>query len=196
MVTSPSPGDGRTVVATNLAACIAHGGRKVLLVDANFHQPTIDQLFPQAPQGGLSSALVGQADWTDLIHQVEENLYVLASGPLPPNPAELLGSEQMGTVISEMTAQYDQVLFDAAPMLVVTDPAVLSTLVDGVILVVRAGASTYGVVQRARDMLMRVGAHVIGAVLNGVRVTAGGYFRKSYDTFYEYRGEQAQLPEK
>jgi len=196
MVTSPSPGDGRTVVTTNLAACIAHGGRKVLLVDANFHQPAIDQLFSQAPKGGLSSALVGQADWTDLVHQVEENLYVLASGPLPPNPAELLGSEQMRTVIGEMAAQYDQVLFDAAPMLVVTDPAVLSTLVDGVILVVRAGVNTHGVVQRARDMLMRVGAHVIGAVLNGVRVTAGGYFRKSYDTFYEYRGEQAQLPEK
>ncbi len=190
MITSPSPGDGRTAVTLNLAASIAQGGRKVLVVDANFRQPSLSNLFPQAPTGGLSSALVGQGRWEDNVHQVDGNLSVMAAGPLPPNPAELLGSEQMRTIIGEMSAKYDQVIFDAAPALVVTDPSVLASQVDGVIIVVRAGTSTHGILQRTRDIFLHVGAHVVGAVLNCVRTTAGGYLKKNYNTFYEYRSQQ------
>ncbi len=193
LITSPLPGDGRTTVAMNIAGCIARGGRKVLVVDANFRQPMINTLFPQVPQEGFSSALVGQVSWRDQVHEVEENLCVMAAGPLPPNPAELLGSEQLRKLIDEMQTDYDQVIFDSAPCVVVTDSPVLSTQVDGVILVVRAGANTYGIVQRTRDILNRVGAHILGVVLNGVRVTAGGYLRKNYDTYYEYH-QQPQLP--
>jgi Mrp family chromosome partitioning ATPase len=92
-----------------------------------------------------------------------------------------------------MREEYDQVLIDGAPSLVVSDSCVLGTMVDGVVLVVRAQANTAGVVQRMRDMLDRVGAHVLGVVLNGMRTTAGGYLRKNYDTFYEYH-EQRELP--
>jgi polysaccharide biosynthesis transport protein len=194
MITSPSPGDGRTAVTLNLAASIAQGGRKVLVVDANFRQPSLSNLFPQAPKSGLSSALVGQGRWEDNVHQVDGNLSVMAAGPLPPNPAELLGSEQMGTIVGEMSAKYDQVIFDAAPALVVTDPSVLASKVDGVIIVVRAGTSTHGILQRTRDIFLHVGAHVIGAVLNCVRTTAGGYLKKNYNTFYEYRSQQ--LPDR
>ncbi len=193
LVTSPLPEDGRTTVTMNLAGAISSGGRRVLVVDTNFRQPGISSLFPDCPPGGLSSALVGQAQWRDLVYEVNPNLHVLAAGILPPNPAELLGSQEMRVHLDEMVQQYDQVLLDGAPCLVVTDSAVLSTLVDGVILTVRAGVNTHGIVQRTRDILMRVGGHIIGSVLNGVRVTAGGYLRKSYETFYEYR-EQAQLP--
>ncbi|KKK63358.1 hypothetical protein LCGC14_2995100, partial [marine sediment metagenome] len=122
-------------------------------------------------------------------------LHVLAAGILPSNPGSLIGSQEMRVHLDEMMEQYDQVLMDGAPCLVVTDSAILSTLVDGVILTVRAGVNTHGIVQRTRDMLMRVGGHIVGTVLNGVRVTAGGYLRKSYETFYEYHG-QAQLPSK
>ena len=194
MVTSPSPGDGRTAVTLNLAASIAQGGRKVLVVDANFRQPSLSNLFPQASTNGLSSALVGQGRWEDNVYQVDRNLSVMTSGPLPPNPAELFGSEQMRTIIAEMTARYDQVIFDAAPALVVSDPSVLGTQVDGVIIVIRAGTSTHGILQRTRDILLHVGAHVIGAVLNCVRTTAGGYLKKNYNTFYEYRGQQVLAP--
>jgi len=194
MVTSPSPGDGRTAVTMNLAASIAQGGRKVLVVDANFRQPSLSGLFPKASSNGLSSALVGQGRWEDGVYEVDRNLSIMTAGPLPPNPAELLGSEQMRTIIGEMTAKYDQVIFDGAPALVVTDPSVLSTLVDSVIIVIRAGVSTHGILQRTRDIFLRVGAHVIGSVLNGVRVTAGGYLKRNYSTFYEYRGHQ--LPSK
>lgn len=193
LVTSATPEDGRTTVALNLAASMARGGRKVLVVDANFRQPAIRQLFPQCKDAGLSNALVGQAAWRDLTCEIEPNLTVMSSGPLPPNPAELLGSEDMRQLIGEMTAEFDQVIFDGAPTLVVSDSTVLATVVDGVILVVRAGSNTYGIVQRTRDILQRVGSRILGVTLNGVRATAGGYLRKSYQTFYDYHSS-AQLP--
>lgn len=193
LIASPLPEDGRTSVALNLAAAMAQGGRKVLVVDANFRQPMIKTLFPQCPEGGLSDALVGQEKWQPLVRNVEPNLFVLASGRRPPNPAELLGSESMRTILAEMVAEYDQVILDGAPGLVVSDSAILSTLVDGVVLTVRAGANTYGIVQRTRDTFHRVGAHVLGVVLNGIRVTAGGYLKRNYETFYEYRSGQPEL---
>lgn len=193
LVTSPLPGDGRTTVALNLAASVARGGRRVLVVDANFRQPAIGQLFPDAPTEGLSSAVVGQANWTDCVYEVEDNFHVMPAGHMPPNPTELLGSDEMRQLLSEMENQYDQVLLDSAPALVVTDPCVLASLTDGVVLVVRAGSNTYGIVQRTRDMLARVGARTVGVALNGVRATAGGYFRRNYETFYEYHQPQ-QLP--
>jgi capsular exopolysaccharide synthesis family protein len=191
LITSPLPEDGRTTVTINLAAAIARGGRKVLVLDANFRHSMLRTIFPQCGDGGLSSALVGQAHWRDLVREVEPNLYVMPSGPMPPNPAELLGSESMRQLIAELVAQYDQVLFDGPPCLVVTDATVLSTLVDGVVLAVRANSNTYGIVQRCRDVLSKVGAHIVGVALNGVRTTVGGYLQKNYETFYEYH---SQLP--
>jgi capsular exopolysaccharide synthesis family protein len=195
LITSPQPEDGRTTVAMNLAASIARAGRKVLVVDANFRQPAVRVLFPASPEGGLSSALVGQAAWRDMVLEIEPNFSVMASGPLPPNPGELLGSEQMRTVLAEMVGQYDQVIFDGAPCLVVTDSMALGSLVDGIVLVVRAGANTYGIVQRSQEMLSRGGMHIIGIVLNGVRAVAGGYLRKNYEAFYDYH-EQTKLLQK
>ena len=195
LVTSALPEDGRTTVTLNLAASAARNGRKVLVIDANFRQPMIRKLYSACPDGGLSSALVGQANWREMVMEVEPNLYVIGSGPLPPNPAELLGSEQMKAIIGEMNSEYDQILFDTPPCLLVTDAAALSSLVDSVILVVRAGANTHGIVQRTREVLNRIGAHVMGIVLNGVRAMAGGYLRKNYEAFYDYH-DQARLPEK
>lgn len=194
LLASSSPLDGRTTVATNLAAAAARTGRRVLVVDTNFRQPMMAQLFGQGDQLGLSSALVGQANWRDLVVEVEPNFHVLCAGTLPPNPAELLSSDPMRAIIAEMVEEYEQVLFDSAPCLVVTDAIGLSTMVDGVVLVVRAGANTHGIVQRTRDMLVRVGAHILGVVLNGVQATPGGYLRKNYEAFYEYQHRERQLP--
>ncbi len=193
LIASASPGDGRTTVAVNLAAAAARAGRKTLVVDTNFRQPAIAELIKGPAGKGLSSILVEAADWRDLVHEIEPNLHVIPAGMLPPNPAELLGSEQMRQFINEAAEDYDQVLYDSAPCMVVTDALPLSTMVDGVVIVIRAGANTYGIVQRTREVFVRVGAHVLAGVLNAVRVTPGGYLRKNYDTFYEYQ-EQAQLP--
>ena len=195
LITSPQPEDGRTTVALNLAASIARTGKKVLVVDANFRLPAIRGLFSACPEGGLSSALVGQAAWRDMTTEIEPNFSVMASGPLPPNPGELLGSEQMRTILAEMVGQYDQVIFDGAPCLVVTDSMALGSLIDGIVLVVRAGANTYGIVQRSQEVLSRGGTHILGIVLNGVRAVAGGYLRKNYEAFYDYH-EQTKLLQK
>ncbi|NBB94857.1 MAG: polysaccharide biosynthesis tyrosine autokinase [Planctomycetes bacterium] len=192
LVTSPMPEDGRTSVSLNLGHAIANGGRSVLVIDANFRQPIVRKLFPMCPDGGLSSCLSEQANWRELTYEIEPNIYVMAAGPIPPNPAELLGSEKMRQLLTEFQGEFDQIIFDGAPCLVVSDAAVLSTIVDGTVLAVRAGVSTYGIVQRTRDMLNKLGSHIFGVVLNGVRVTAGGYLRKNYETFYEYR-ESPQL---
>jgi capsular exopolysaccharide synthesis family protein len=195
LITSPQPEDGRTTVALNLAASVARAGRKVLVVDANFRLPAVRGLFPACPEGGLSSALVGQGAWREMILEIEPNFSVMASGPLPPNPGELLGSEQMRTILAEMVGEYDQVIFDGAPCLVVTDSMALGSLVDGIVLVVRAGANTYGIVQRSQEVLSRGGTHILGIVLNGVRAVAGGYLRKNYEAFYDYH-EQTKLLQK
>ncbi len=193
LITSPAPQDGRTTVVLNLAFSLAQSGRRVLVVDANFRQPAIAALFPQAPPAGLSSALVEQVQWRDVVYKTDiANLSVVASGPLPPNPADLLSSPAMRKMVQEMTAEYDQVIFDGSPTTLVADASVLATQVDGVILVVRAGANSVGIVQRSAEQLHRVGARVLGVVLQGVRITAGGYLRKNYESFYEYH--QKPLP--
>lgn len=194
LITSSSPGDGRSTVAMNLAAAAARSGQNVLVVDANFRQPMIHLLFPHCGQAGLSNALVGQAQWRGLVHHVEEGLFVMSAGPLPPNPAELLGSDSMRRFIDETTSQYDQVIFDGPPCLVVTDACVLSTLVDSIVMVVRAGANTHGIVQRARGMFSRMGVQILGVVLDAVRATPGGYLRKNYDTFYDYQEHHEPPP--
>ncbi len=187
IVTSPSAADGRTTIAVNLAASLSHSGLKVLLVDANFRQPMLHRIFEGTALDGLSSALVGRSDWKDKVNHVTENLHVMAAGPLPPSPAELLGSAEMKKLLSQMVDEYDQVIFDGPPALVVSDAAVMSTIVDGVILTVRAGASTFGIVQRTRGIFSRVGAHMVGAVLNGIRVSTGGYLQERYNEFYDYQ---------
>ena len=187
LVTSPSPDDGRSSVATSLAISIANGGRKVLLVDANFRRPSLRGVFPEAGEAGLSDALSAQTKWEQCVHATKvPNLSVMSSGPLPPNPNELLGGELAKCILAEMCGQFDQVIFDGPPLLLISDASVLAGLVDGVVLVVRAGVNTYGIVQRCRDTLNRLGAHTMGVVLNGVRTTVGGYLRKNYETFYEY----------
>lgn len=187
LVTSPSPDDGRSSVATSLAISIANGGRKVLLVDANFRRPSLRGIFPEAGEAGLSDALSAQTKWEQCVHATKvPNLSVMSSGPLPPNPNELLGGELAKCILAEMCGQFDQVIFDGPPLLLISDASVLAGLVDGVVLVVRAGVNTYGIVQRCRDSLNRLGAHTMGVVLNGVRTTVGGYLRKNYETFYEY----------
>jgi capsular exopolysaccharide synthesis family protein len=193
MVTSPLPEDGRTTVAVNLAGAMAQGGSKVIIIDANFRQPMLHHLFEGAPGDGLSNVLIGQTTWQQLVHEADENLHVLSAGPLPPNPAELLASRQMRTLLSELTDHYDRVLFDTGPCLVVTDPCVLASEIDGVIMVYRAGANSHGVAQRARDAMLEANARILGAVLNGVRAMAGGYLRKNYEAFYDYR-ERQPLP--
>src|SRR5690606_29361711 len=146
LITSPSPGDGKTAVAMNLAATLAHSGQRVLLIDCNFRRPDLRERYNLSRTTGLSNILIGEST---LSHQVEKtelpNLDVLLSGPMPPTPAELLGSEPMRKLLDEALSRYDRVLLDGPPALLISDASVLSGMVDGVILVARADANSKGV---------------------------------------------------
>ena len=194
LVTSPMPSDGRTTVCLNLGHHLASGEQKVLLVEANFRQPVCKRLFKDnCPSTGLSDVLQGQATWQDSKFTVSPDFDVIAAGSIPRNPTELLGSDNMSNLIDELASQYDIVLYDSVPCLVVSDASVLSTRVDGVILTMRAGVNSYSLGVRSRVMFDQINAHVFGVVLNGVRAKLTGGLRKDYETFYEYSGGN-QLP--
>ena len=188
LVASPRPHDGKTTVACNLAIALAQGGRRVLLVDANLRRAGLKGLFDQLLPEGLSNLLIGEGSLSS--YAVGTNtplLDVLSSGPTPPNPAELLGSELCRVFLQEAAANYDQVIIDSSPVLLTSDAMVLATAVDGVILVVRANQNSRGAARRACRLLTDVGAHLFGTVLNAAQVTRGGYFREELRSYYDYQ---------
>lgn len=192
VVTSAKPEEGKTAVACNLAISIAQSGRRILLVDANFHRPTLHRLFRNMRREGLSNVLVGQAKLSDLVNRTElPNLDVLTAGPTPPNPTELLAGPYLRDMINQATQLYDQIIFDAPPVLLVSDVPAMSTIVDGVVLVCRAKSTSRGTIVRAREQLERVDGHIFGAVLNAAQVTRGGYFREQIRTYYDYQAAAA-----
>jgi capsular exopolysaccharide synthesis family protein len=198
LVTSPGPGDGKTTVAINLATTLANGGLRVLLIDCNFRRPAIREAYPRTRPEGLSNVLIDQGKLEDFVTKTDlPTLDVLSSGPMPPTPAELLGSERMRELIRKATEQYDRVILDGPPTLLISDATVMAMQVDGVILVGRADENTRGTLKRARDQLEGISARMIGAVLNGVRARSGGYFREQYREFYDYTSDEtvpAELP--
>ncbi len=190
LVTSAKPEDGKTTVALNLAISIGQSGRRVLLVDANFHRPRLKELFPNEHAEGLSNVLIGQRSLDDdqLIASTSlPNLDILHSGPIPPNPAELLAGSYMEEFLQKAGERYDQVIIDGPPVLLLSDALVMTSMVNGVVLVCRAKASLRGVVQRARDQLERVNGRVLGAVLNATQISRGGYFREQMRSYYDYQ---------
>lgn len=197
LVTSAKPEEGKTSVATNLAISIAQNNRKVLLIDANFHQPALRTVFPEISVEGLTNILIGQATLESVVvHTNVANLDVVGSGPIPPNPAELLASPYMQKMITEATDRYDQIIFDGPPILLVSDALVIAGMIDGVVLVCRAKAISRGVVQRAREQLERASIRIFGGVLNAAQVARGGYFREQIRTYYDYQppAESLQTP--
>lgn len=192
LVTSPRPDDGKTTIACNLAIAIAQGGRHVLLIDANFRRPQVHRLFGTTHALGLSNVLVVERTMEECIVQTATPLLdVLGSGPVPPNPAELLGGDACRALLKQATVKYDQVIIDAAPVLLSSDALIMSTAVDGVILVVRAKASSRGVARRASGLLTNVGARLFGAILNAAQVRRGGYFREQLRDYYDYQADDA-----
>jgi len=179
VVTSAAPDEGKSTTLANLAVTMAQGERRTILVDADLRQPSLHEIFGVSNSRGLTTMFVDPEALRDppLVEAGVANLRLLPSGPLPPNPADLLGSHRMEEVIAALRAQADVLLFDAPPVVAVTDAQVLGTKVDGVLLVISAGRTRRDHALRARDLLERVHVRVMGAVLtNAPRDLAlGGY---------------------
>lgn len=191
LLTSPRPEDGKTAMAINLAVTFAQGGQRVLLIDCNFRRPGIRSAFEQTCADGLSNILIGHRKLEQVISKTElPNLDVVTSGPMPPNPAELLGSAQMRAMLEAAKKLYDRILLDGPPALLISDALVLATQVDAVVMVARASTGSKGTLRRAREQFQRINARVIGAILNGVQARPGGYFRQQYREFYEYTNQE------
>ena len=179
VVTSAAAGEKKSTVLANLAVTMAQGERRTILVDADLRRPGLHEIFGVANDRGLTTMIVEEAAMDDppLIDVGVDNLWLVPSGPIPPNPADILGSRRMEEVIAALKARADIVLFDAPPIIAVTDAAVLGTKVDGVLLIVCAGRTRREHAQRARELLERVHVRIVGAVLNNAPrdVTLGGY---------------------
>ena len=194
LITSPSPAEGKSTVVANLAAALAQSGRKVAVVEADLRRPVVHKNLGLSNRQGLTGLFVqspinlnGSLQETGI-----ENLQALTSGSLPPNPAELLGSEKMVQILSEVGALVDTIMLDTPPVLAVTDATVLASRVDGVLLVVKPGVTKMAAARLAVEQLQQVGARVLGVVLNDVELGRSryGYYRnRGYYAYHDYYGE-------
>jgi len=186
LVTSATPGEGKTTTVVNLAVTFAQTGARVCLVDADLRRPTVAKLLGIDNWSGLTTALIGQDGLDACLRETTvPDLSVLPSGPIPPNPAELLGSGRMSKLIADLEERFDMVLVDSPPVLAVTDAAVVAPKVGGVVLVVRSGVVARAQVHRAKDALEAVNAKLLGVVLGAVNQEGrDGYY------YYYYQSEQ------
>jgi capsular exopolysaccharide synthesis family protein len=180
VVTSAGVGEGKSTTLANLAVVSAQAGRKVVLVDADLRRPTLHQIFGLSNETGLTTAMMSEASFASLpLHESGvEGLSVLTSGPLPPNPADLMGSRRMEELVTALSEGADQVFFDTPPVVAVTDAAVLATKVDGVLLVISAGKTRREYARTAVQRLQQINARLVGTVLTNVQMGAGftGYY--------------------
>ncbi len=180
VVTSAGVGEGKTTTLANLAVVSAQAGRRVILVDADLRRPTLHRIFGLPNEMGLTTMMRDEEALAAPPLQATgvEGLSVLTSGPLPPNPADLMGSRRMEEVIAALSERADQVLFDTPPVVAVTDAAVLATKVDGVLLVIGAGKTRRDQARAAVQRLEQINARLVGAVLTNAEMgaTFKGYY--------------------
>ncbi|PFB87445.1 tyrosine protein kinase [Bacillus thuringiensis] len=170
IVTSADPGDGKTTTIANLAVVFGQQGKKVLLIGADLRKPTIQNLFAIHSSNGLTNLLSGQAKLMQCIQKTDiENVYLMAAGPIPPNPAELLGSRAMDDALLEAYNMFDIILIDTPPVLVVTDAQVLANKCDGIVLVVRSEKTEKDKIVKAKQILDKASGKLLGVVLNDKR---------------------------
>jgi succinoglycan biosynthesis transport protein ExoP len=197
LVTSSQPSEGKTTTAVNTAIMLAQTGAQVLIVDCDLRRPRVHANFGLSNARGLTNYLSGERDLDALVQTYEKlpNLKIMSSGPVPPNPAELLGSTEMRRLLDALSERFTHIVIDSPPAISFTDASILSTLVDGVMLVVHSGRSSRNVVRRAKQQLVDVGANIFGVVLNNVSLDAPDYYYSGYYSSYYAQQEYEDEPE-
>lgn len=184
LITSSLPGEGKSTTATNLAIAMAQAGQTVVLIEADLRRPRVSEYLGLERNAGLTTALIGQADLDELLQPWgEHGLYVLASGQIPPNPSELLGSEAMKSLLNRLEESFDAVVIDAPPLLPVTDAAVLAQQVGGVVLVVGSSKIKAPDLQKSLASLDMVNANLLGVVLNLLPTKGSDAYSYSYNSY-------------
>ncbi|OCA99785.1 CpsD/CapB family tyrosine-protein kinase [Clostridium beijerinckii] len=176
VITSAEAAEGKSTVSGNLALSFAQNEKKVIIVDCDLRKPSVHKNFKLSNLSGLSEVLIGKEDLDKVIQNRNENLDILTSGKIPPNPSEMLSSTAMTNLIQKLGEKYDIVILDSAPLQAVTDAQILSTKADGTILVVRAQRTSRESVIDAKNLLTKVGANILGTVLHAVENTRGKYY--------------------
>lgn len=188
--TSATAGEGKTTSAANFALAASGGGSRVCLIDADLRRPALHRVFGLANKRGLSSALIESVPLGRLAQPTNvPNLSVLTSGPLPPNPAEMVGSKRMRDSLDSAAEEFDLIICDSPPVISVSDAVALSAQCDGVILVVRVGGVPRDVVQRAAEQIEAVKGRILGVLLNRVNVRRDGYYYDYYRYYHAYYGD-------
>ena len=183
--TSATPGEGKSTTISNMAIAMAQDNKKVLLIDCDLRKPIQHKKFGLQNRG-LTNFIATETPLDELIQsEVFSNLDVLPSGPIPPNPSELLGSEKMAELLQTVAERYDYVLLDMPPVLVVTDATVLSARVDGIVFVVASGAVTPEEVKQSKQRLLQSGANVLGVILNKMESKHGSGYGYYYYYYYD-----------
>lgn len=167
LVTSSGPEEGKSMTVANMAIVYAQQGKKVLLIDADLRKPTVHYTFRLDNLSGLSNVLVGETSLNDAVTRSDvDHLDIISSGPIPPNPSELLGSRKMENLLKEATMSYDMVIFDTPPVLAVTDAQILANIVDGSLLVIRSKKTEIEAATKAKEALEPAKAKLLGTILN------------------------------
>jgi non-specific protein-tyrosine kinase len=174
-VTSAANGDGKTTIVANLSVALAEGGMRVIAVDADLRRPSLHTHFGVSNEQGLTTAVLNEGAPIPLQDTVVPGLRILPSGPIPPNPVEVLGSRRLDRLIEQLRQQADYLVFDTPPAAGLSDAAILAARLDGVLLVVSAGRTRRDLARRAKEQLNRVNAHVLGVILSGVSADGGLY---------------------
>jgi len=193
LVTSSVPAEGKTTTAINTAISLAQTGAKVLIIDADMRRPRIHSIFEIGNNEGLSTILASELSEAEILGTIKEHeatgLHLLSSGPIPPNPAELIGSEQMRRFVATIEKTFTHIVIDSPPIASFTDGVLISTMVDGVLLVVHGGKTSRTVVRHARQLLQEVGAKIFGVVLNNVELRSHDYYYQRYYNQSYYNSE-------
>jgi len=186
LITSRGPGEGKSTTAANTAIALVQTGKRVCLIDGDLRKPVLHKLFQTSNRFGITSLFAGVTDKKRLLHPcAHDGLFLLPCGPVPPNPAELLASKRMEEAIANLRRDFDYLIFDSPPVLAVTDALVLSSMVDGVLIVIHAGETRIRVAQQTVDALTSIKANIVGSVLNSVSPKQFDYY-PFYSKYYGY----------